>query len=175
MCGSAAATVGVVLAPAAAAADAVRDVSAAVRAAVPGQPVDWLWRLLHAPATLPACSLMDSSVGVSPIATAYAGGAVGVAETLFFGAATATPADAQGTMVHAHTFDGRLHVACNATVPGVSRAWAAAVAAALRACLLALSEGGGGGTLEALRQVAVAAAAAASAKTIQGGGSDSCA
>lgn len=161
VCGSAAATVGVALVPTSPVADAVRDVSASVRAAVPGQPVDWLWRLLHSPASLPAASLMDSSIGVSPIGTSYAGGAVAVVDTLFFGSSTATPVAAQGTMVHAHTFGGRLHVACNATVPGVSRGWAMAVAAGLHACLLELGKEHADGTLtlEGLRKVAVAAVA----------------
>ncbi|GAB0495880.1 hypothetical protein MMPV_007189 [Pyropia vietnamensis] len=171
VCGSAAATVGVVLMPASPVADAIRDVSVSVRAAVPGQPVDWLWRLLHAPASLPAASLMDSSIGVSPIGTSYAGGAVDVVDTLFFGSSTATPAAAQGTMVHAHTFGGRLHVACNATVPGISRGWATAVAAGLHACLLELGKERSDGTLtlEELRNVAVVAAADASPELMRRG------
>ena len=84
VCGSAAATVGGTLAADTPVGAAVRAVTTAVRAAVPRQPADWLWRLLHAPASLPAATLMDSSVGVSPVAPAYGGGALVVGDVLFF-------------------------------------------------------------------------------------------
>jgi len=162
VCGSAAATVGVALGAGTPVGAAIRAVTTGVRAAVPRQPADWLWRLLHAPASLPAATLMDSSVGVSPLARAYGGGAVVVADTLFFGSAAGTAAAAVGTMVHAHTFDGRLHVACNATVPGVAAGWATASAAALHAAVAALADGSVD-TLGELWAVAAAAAEAAGA------------
>jgi len=85
-----------------------------------------------------------------------------VGDVLFLGSAAGTPAAAVGTMVSAHMFDGRLHVACNATVPGVAAAWATASAAALHAAVAAVADGSFG-TLGELWVVAAAVAEAAGA------------
>ncbi|KAL3907290.1 MAG: hypothetical protein SGILL_008934, partial [Bacillariaceae sp.] len=82
------------------------------------QPLEWLRRLMNDPASMPPYSLMASSIGVSPVQANYRG-VVKVKECLFFGASLQTAREAQATMVHVVTFDGRMQLMMNFTYPGI--------------------------------------------------------
>ena len=100
------------------------------------QPREWLYRLFHAPATLPPYSLMVSSIGVAPIEPSY--GSVNVERLYFFGGAlrNGNPSRAQSSMIHAVTFRDELTCMINFTSPGVAKSFANDMARLLKATLL---------------------------------------
>jgi hypothetical protein len=103
------------------------------------QPVEWLYRLMNDPSSLPPYSLMASSVGVAPIQTDY-GSSIKVSDCLFFGASLDTSPKAQGTMIHAVTFDGKLQIAMNFASPGIQRAFMEESSDIFKSTLLAMIE-----------------------------------
>jgi hypothetical protein len=87
------------------------------------QPSEWLRRLMNDPASMPPYSVMASSVGVSPVLARYTHNneqdTIHVKECHFFGSSLQTSKEAQGTMIHAVTFDGRMQIMMNFTSPGI--------------------------------------------------------
>lgn len=111
------------------------------RAAQGGQQREWLAMLFNSPGKLPPYSVMESSVGVTPVEEKY--GDVTVDELMFFGGALRTGSirSVQKTMVHAISFRGRLQLMFNFTSPGVSLQFAESSVRAVKAVLYTMAVG----------------------------------
>jgi hypothetical protein len=85
------------------------------------QPLEWLRRIMNDPTGMPPYSIMASSVGVSPVQATYSCNdeTIRVEECLFFGSSLKASKEAQATMIHVATFDGRMQIMMNYTRPGI--------------------------------------------------------
>jgi hypothetical protein len=99
-------------------------------------------------------TLATSSVGVDPVLPAY--GPLRVGEVHMLSGAYRLPPAARGSAtVHAHTFDGRLHVTVSYAHPSFSDAWAEAFADRVEAALHALARGDAPTLADAVRDAAL--------------------